>query len=127
MTVTTTTAAQIQTVPTVHRAVWLALAFAVGGALGAGITAMASDEGTASPTPVASAPAAPAASASSNGLPLTADAAEHWLISNELVSSSPLSADAAERQALADQGATQELCTSSATSADAAERCIASR
>jgi hypothetical protein len=127
MTATTTTAAQIPTVPTVHRAVWLALAFVVGGALGAGITAIASDDGTASPTPAASAPAAPAASAASTGLPLTADAAEHWLVSSELVSSSPLSADAAERQALADRGETQELCTSAATSADAAERCIAPR
>lgn len=126
MTATTTTA-QIPTVPTAHRVVWVALAFAVGGALGSGITAMASDERAAPPSLVASAPAAPVASVSSHGLPLTADAAEHWLVSDGRVSSHPLSADAAERQALATQGARQELCTSSATSADAAERCIASR
>jgi hypothetical protein len=102
---TTTTIPQVPIVRSRTRALWLAAVFAVGGALGAGLTALVTDDGATSPTPVATAPS-PAANAASLGV--------------------PHSADAAERQALADQAARRELCTSSLVSADSVEHCVAS-
>lgn len=105
------------------RAIWAAIALSVGGSLGSAMTVMITDTQAAGATQAADTSDIRAASS-----PLSADAAERWAEADQVVIwVVQMSADTAERRTEAAQRAFVDSCTLGPISADAAERCLFQR
>lgn len=92
---------------------WAAVALALGGVVATAAAGALSDDGPST---------SPAAALTHRAVVVgSADAAEHWALTDTVVLEQAISADAAERQALAVHDRRLASCRS--TSADAAERC----
>ena len=96
---------------------WAAAALAVGGVVATTAAVALSDDGPST---------SPAAATTHRALVVgSADAAEHWALTDRVVIEQTASADAAERRAVAEHDRQAASCRS--TSADAAERCAQAR